>query len=68
MSVRVAVGRILIGEPDPSLVRFGGLAVAGELARALDLRGCAADQAGYDLAASVFSDGRRGRRELERAA
>jgi Transposase DDE domain group 1 len=30
-------GRILIGEPDPSLVRFGGLAVAGELARALDL-------------------------------
>lgn len=32
-------GRILIGEPDPSLVRFGGLAVAGELARALDLEG-----------------------------
>jgi hypothetical protein len=32
-------GRILIGEPDPSLARFGGLAVAGELARALDLQG-----------------------------
>jgi len=32
-------GRILIGEPDPSLARFGGLAVAGELARALDLEG-----------------------------
>jgi hypothetical protein len=32
-------GRILIGEPDPSLARFGGLAVAGELARALELEG-----------------------------
>ena len=27
----------MIGEPDPSLVRFGGLVVAGELARAVDL-------------------------------
>jgi Transposase DDE domain group 1 len=32
-------GRILIGEPDPSLVRFGGLVVAGELARQLELEG-----------------------------
>jgi len=32
-------GRILIGEPDPSLSRFGGLVVAGELARQLDLVG-----------------------------
>ena len=31
------LGRIVIGEPDPSLVRFGGLVVAGELARAVDL-------------------------------
>ena len=29
----------MVGEPDPSLVRFGGLVVAGELARALDLEG-----------------------------
>ena len=28
----------MIGEPDPSLARFGGLAVAGELARRLDLQ------------------------------
>jgi len=34
-----ALGRILIGEPDPSLARFGGLVVAGELARRLDLLG-----------------------------
>jgi len=33
------LGRILIGEPDPSLARFGGLVVAGELARRLDLVG-----------------------------
>jgi len=32
-------GRIVIGEPDPSLMRFGGLAVVGELARALDVEG-----------------------------
>jgi hypothetical protein len=36
---RRPLGRIVIGEPDPSLARFGGLAVAGELARRLDLRG-----------------------------
>lgn len=30
-------GRIQIGEPDPSLVRFAGLAVTGELARRLRL-------------------------------
>ncbi len=29
----------MIGEPDPALARFGGLVVAGELARALDLEG-----------------------------
>lgn len=29
----------MIGEPDPSLARFGGLVVAGELVRALDLEG-----------------------------
>ena len=33
------LGRILIGEPDPSLARFGGRVVAGELSRRLDLRG-----------------------------
>lgn len=33
------LGRILIGEPDPSLARFGGLVVAGELSRQLDLKG-----------------------------
>ena len=33
------LGRILIGEPDPSLARFGGLVVAGELSRQLDLAG-----------------------------
>ncbi|MGO9956222.1 MAG: IS1380 family transposase [Solirubrobacteraceae bacterium] len=31
------LGRILIGAPDPSLARFGGLVVAGELSRQLDL-------------------------------
>jgi hypothetical protein len=29
----------VIGDPDPSLARFGGLVVAGELARAVDLEG-----------------------------
>jgi hypothetical protein len=33
------LGRILIGEPDPSLARFGRLVAAGELARRLDLAG-----------------------------
>jgi hypothetical protein len=33
------LGRILIGKPDPSLARCGGLVVAGELSRQLDLMG-----------------------------
>jgi hypothetical protein len=53
-------GRILIGEPDPSLVRFGGLAVAGELARVLDLQGRIDDELSLERRARPVKVRRRG--------
>lgn len=53
-------GRILIGEPDPSLVRFGGLAVAGELSRALDLPGRIDHELSLERRAAAVKVRRRG--------
>ena len=55
-----SLGRILIGEPDPSLVRFGGLVVAGELTRALDLQGRIDEQLSLERRARPVKVRRRG--------
>ncbi|MGH2928938.1 MAG: transposase [Solirubrobacteraceae bacterium] len=50
----------MIGEPDPSLARFGGLVVAGELARAVGLQGRIDSELGRERRARPVKVRRRG--------